>query len=90
MFVTVSRVNTILSFAEKKSATQVNVKHRKPETFDGKKDHMDVESWIYSVESNLQLVQVGMQDDMSELENIWYAVTIFSKSAEICGLVSCR
>lgn len=65
----------------------LNLNPRKPEAFEGKRDHMAVEPWIYSVESNLQLVQVGMQEAIPDNSKVMYAAALFSKSAAIWWLM---
>lgn len=59
----------------------LNIKPKRPDAYDGKRDHMTVEAWIYSVESYLKLVQLGSTVAISDNDKMTFAATLFSGSA---------
>lgn len=59
----------------------LNLKPKRPEVFDGKRDQMTVEAWIYSIDSYIQLVQLGSPVAISDSDKIKFAATLFSGSA---------
>lgn len=59
----------------------LNLKQKKPEVYEGKRDHIMVDSWIYSVERYQILIIVGSQKTIYEFDEIRYATTLFSGSA---------
>lgn len=54
------------------------LKTRRTDMYDGRRDKMTVNEWIYSVESYLSLIEVGAQNGIAKSDNIRYDATFFS------------
>lgn len=58
----------------------LNLKPRLPVTYDGKRDQITVNAWIYIVEIYFSLIEVGDQNVIAKSDKIIYAAAIFSGS----------
>jgi hypothetical protein len=63
----------------------LNLKPVKPESYDGKRDSLTVESWLYQVEQYLALVQVGAPEThINDVRKISYAfITVHADGSDL-------
>jgi hypothetical protein len=60
----------------------LNLKPAKPSSYDGKRDSLTVETWLYQVEQYLSLVQVGSPETpINDETKISYASSLFTQTA---------
>jgi len=58
-----------------------SIKPNKPRTFLGKRDELEVRTWIYQIKQYLALVEVGNATPLSEETKISFAATFFADTA---------
>jgi Retrotransposon gag protein len=60
----------------------LNIKPAKPGAYEGKRDSLTVETWLYQVEQYLALVQVGAPETpLDDVTKIMYASSLFTQTA---------
>jgi Retrotransposon gag protein len=60
----------------------LNLKPAKPGSYEGKRDSLTVETWLYQVEQYLALVQVGAPETpINDVTKISYASSLFTQTA---------
>jgi hypothetical protein len=60
----------------------LNLKPAKPSLYDGKRDSLTVETWLYQVEQYLALVQVGSPETpINDGTKMSYASSLFTRTA---------